>query len=174
MATTLTLEETNQKVLDVFVSIISSFPSDSAVAERGFSALNRIRTKTRNRPCCDNLKAVMSMRLNPLPSSSDIVSDWKASKERRRLQVASKPRTNNRHKVHELSIAELNELDDEEYREDDQDISDVSWEDLDEEYSKGEIEDIQKECETEKIGVSTSIGYDWDYEDQPQPKRAKH
>ena len=51
----------------------------------------------------------------------------------------------------------------------------VSWEDL--EISEGEIEDIQKECEKEislKIGISTSIGNDCDYEDEPQPKRAKH
>ena len=88
----------------------------------------------------------MSMRLNPLPSSSDIVSDWKESKERRRRQVASKPKTDNRHNVHEMSIAELNDLDNEEYSENYQDISDVSWEDLDEESSEGEIEDIQKEC----------------------------
>ena len=166
VATTLTLEEIDQNVLDVFVSILSSFSSDSAVAERGFSALNRIRTKTRNRLCGDNLEAVMSMRLNPLPSSSDIVSNWKASRERIRRQVASKPNTDNRHNVHEMSIAELNELDDEEYSEDDHDV-----------ISESEIEDIQKECETEislKIGMSTSIGYDWESEDQPQPKRAKH
>ena len=140
MATTLTLEETDQKVLEIFVSILSSYSSDSAVAERGFSALNRIRTKTRNRPCGDNLEAVMSMRLNPLPSSSDIVSPWKASKERRRRQVSRKPKRDNLHTVHEMSIAELNELDDEEYREDEQDIWDISWENLDEEISEGVCE----------------------------------
>ena len=119
----------------------------------------------------------MSMRLNPLPSCSDIVSHWKASKERRRRQVSRKPKTDNLHTVHEMSIAELNELDYEEYSKDEQDISDISWEDLDEEISEGEIEDIQKECVKEislKIGMSTSIGNDCDYEDEPQPKRAKH
>ena len=177
MATTLTLEETDQKVLEVFVSILSSFSSESAVAERGSSALNRIRTNARNHLCGDNLEVVMSMRLNPLPSSSDIVSHWKASKERRRRQVSRKPKTDNLHTVHEMSIAELNELDDEEYSEDEKDISDVSWEDLDEEISEGEMEDIQKECEKEislKFGTSTSIGNDCDYGDEPQPKRAKH
>ena len=99
VATMLALEGADPKVLDVFVSILSSFSSDSAVAERGFSAINRIRTKTRNRLCGDNLEAVMSMRLNPLPSSSDIVSHWKASKERRRQQVESKPKTDHRHTV---------------------------------------------------------------------------
>ena len=123
VATTLTLEERDQKVLEVFVSILSSFSSDNVVAERVFSTLNRIRTKTRNRLCGDNLEAVMSMRLNPLPSSSDIMSHWKASKERRRRQVSRKPKTDNLHTVHEMSIAELNELDGEEYSKDEQDIS---------------------------------------------------
>ena len=169
VATTLTLEETDQKVLEIFVSILSSFSSDSAVAEWGFSALNRIRTKTRNRLCGDNLEAVMSMRLNPLPSSSDTVSPWKASKERRRRQVSRKPKRDNLHTVHEMSIAELNELDDEEYREDEQDIWDISWENLDEEISEGVCEGNILEDRDVK-----SIGNDCGYEDEPQPKRAKH
>ena len=112
----------------------------------------------------------MSMRLNPLPSSSDIVSPWKASKERRRRQVSRKPKRDNLHTVHEMSIAELNELDDEEYSEDEPDIWDVSWENLDEEISEGVcVKEISL-----KIGMSTSIGNDCDYEDEPQPKRAKH
>ena len=65
----------------------------------------------------------MYMHLNPLPSSPDIVSHWKASKERIRRQVSRKPKTDNLNTVHEMSIAELNELDDEEYSEDEQDIS---------------------------------------------------
>ena len=56
------------------------------------------------------------MHLNPLPSISDIVSQWQASKERR--QKARKPKTDKRLNVHEMCIAELNEFDDEEYSED--------------------------------------------------------
>ena len=38
---TLTLDKPDQSVLKVIINILSSFSSDSAVAERGFSALNR-------------------------------------------------------------------------------------------------------------------------------------
>ena len=44
---------------------------------------------------------------------------WKASNEKRLRHVASKTKTDNRYTVHEMSIADLNELDDEEYSEDD-------------------------------------------------------
>ena len=42
------------------------------MAERGFSTLNRIRSKIRNRLGGANLEVAMSMKLNPVPDSEDI------------------------------------------------------------------------------------------------------
>ena len=51
------------RALRVMISILGTFTSESTVAERGFSVLNRIRTDTRNRLSGDNLSAVMCVRL---------------------------------------------------------------------------------------------------------------
>ena len=115
----------------------------------------------------------MSMRLNPLPFISDILSHWQASKERR--QVSRKPNKDKHHNIHDMSIAELNELDDEDYSEDEIDIADTYWENVEEEISESEVEDIQRECEQPislRIGMSASIGNDNDDDISPQLKKA--
>ena len=154
---TLTLDKPDQSILKVFIDILGSFSSDSAVAERGFSTLNRIRTKTRNRLGGENLEAAMSMSLNPVPESEDIVQHWQNLKIRRRK--ALKPTKIRPVNVHRMTLEELDELDDEDFSEDEKDMEDIQWENAEEEISEGELEFIRQECEAEislKIGLEGS------------------
>ena len=166
---TLTLDEPDQSVLKVFINILGSFSSDSAVAERGFSTLNRIRTKTRNRLGGANLEAAMSMKLNPVPDSEDIAKHWQDLKTRRQKALKStKVRSIN---VHHMTLEELDDLDDEDFSEDEKDMEDIEWENADEELSEGELEFIRQECGTE---ISLRIGLEGSEAEEPTPKRRKN
>ena len=94
------------------------------MAERWFSTLNRIRTKTRNRLGGANLEAAMSMKLNPVPDSEDIAKHWQDLKTRRQKALKStKVRSVN---VHQMTLEELDDLDDEDFSEDEKGMKELS------------------------------------------------
>ncbi|EER18101.1 hypothetical protein Pmar_PMAR028375 [Perkinsus marinus ATCC 50983] len=80
------------KIYRLVLEIESSVAVDSCEAERGFSALQRIRSKTRNRLQGVNLDAAMSLSINATPACEEVVKVWSTIKPRRK-KVAAKRAT---------------------------------------------------------------------------------
>ncbi|EER19221.1 hypothetical protein Pmar_PMAR028687 [Perkinsus marinus ATCC 50983] len=80
------------KIYRLVLEIESSVAVDSCEAERVFSALQRIRSKTRNRLQGVNLDAAMSLSINATPACEEVVKVWSTIKPRRK-KVAAKRAT---------------------------------------------------------------------------------
>ena len=95
----------------IMVDILQTFTIESAAAERGFSTLNRIRTKSRNRLSGENLSHCLSLKLNSLPQPEQVIGQWR--KEMARRHRLSKPTSSSSSKT--LSLQELEDALDSDY-----------------------------------------------------------
>ncbi|KAF4712049.1 hypothetical protein FOZ63_007140 [Perkinsus olseni] len=77
------------RIYKLVLEIEGAVACDSCDAERGFSSLQRIRSKTRNRLQGVHLDAAMSLSINECPGCEDVVGVWSTLKPRRR-KVAKK------------------------------------------------------------------------------------
>ncbi|EER10618.1 hypothetical protein Pmar_PMAR018996 [Perkinsus marinus ATCC 50983] len=80
------------KIYRLVLEIESSVAVDSCEAERGFSALQRIRSKTRNRL----QGAAMSLSINATPACEEVVKLWSTIKPRRKKVAAKRVTKRNR------------------------------------------------------------------------------
>lgn len=78
--------EGTSSLLQTLFAICSTFQASSADCERGFSLMNRIKTKGRNRLECAHLEALMmikSYRQDYQIDLNEVVAFWKKGKDRR-------------------------------------------------------------------------------------------
>ena len=65
-------EDDNSRMTIIMEDILQTFTIESAAAERGFSTLNWIRTKSRNRLNGENLSHCLSLKWNSLPQPEQV------------------------------------------------------------------------------------------------------
>ena len=90
-------EDDISRMTIIMVDILQTFTIESAAAERGFSTLNRIRTKSRNRLSGENLSHCLSLKLNSLPQPEQVIGQWR--KEMARRHRLSKPTSSSSSKL---------------------------------------------------------------------------
>ncbi|KAF4654068.1 hypothetical protein FOZ61_008493, partial [Perkinsus olseni] len=86
-----TPDDPNLIIYNLVLQIEAAVSVDSCDPERGFSALQRIRSKARNRLKGEHLDAAMSLSINSArPSADDVVKTWSSIKPRRKKVTAGR------------------------------------------------------------------------------------